>query len=76
MNKRQAIEGTLSKLFHEIMFYILFPGRGSVLNKQVGKRERIGRIPSTVFEGFRHVLTRAWRPTGELTEDRLSESDL
>ena len=25
MNKGRAIEGTLSKLFHEIMFYVLFP---------------------------------------------------
>ena len=31
------------------MFYVLFPDIGSALNKQIGKRERVRRSPSTVF---------------------------
>ena len=76
MNKGRETESTLSKLFHEIMFYVLFPDWGSALNKQMSKRERVGRSPSTDFKGFRYVLTSTCRPTGELTKERSSEGDL
>ena len=56
MNKARAFEGTLSKLFPKIVFYVLFPGWGISLNKQMGKRERVGKSPSTSFKNFRYLF--------------------
>lgn len=56
MNKGRATEGTLSKLFHKIMFHVLLPERGSALDKHTSKWERVRRGSSAIPKFFGRAL--------------------